>query len=90
MNFEELLARCDEADIGHLVGPHAVRLLRTLDPKLGLPSSLQRLCLQLHSPESILRNRETRERLLQSLRPEEATSLASLLDLNSHPSPNVY
>ena len=90
VDFEELLARCDEADIGHLVGPHAVRLLRTLDPKLGLPSSLQRLCLQLHSPESILRNRETRGRLLQSLRPEEAASLASLLDLNSHPSPNVY
>ncbi len=90
MNFEELLARCDATDIGLLVGEHAVRLLRTLDPKLGLPLSLQRLCLQLHSPESILRNSETRRRLLLSLRPEEAASLARLLDLNSHPSPNVY
>lgn len=90
VDFEELLARCDEADIGLLVGEHAVRLLRTLDLKLGLPSSLQRLCLKLHSPESILRNRETRGRLLLSLRPEEANSLASLLGLNSHRPSEVY
>ncbi len=89
VDFKELLARCDETDIQQLVGGHAVRLLRALDPNLGLPSSLQRLCLQLHSPESILRNKKIRQSLLQSLRQEDAASLANLIAPNS-PQPDPY
>ncbi len=90
VSIDELIARCDESDLHHLVGSHAVRLLRALDPKLGFPSKLQELCLQLHSHESLLRNSESRRRLLLSLRTEEAVSLASRLKLEFTTSKSAF
>lgn len=81
--FEELISRADDETLQHLVGIHAVRLLNALDPKLARPTNLRRTCMQLYSPETLLRNQATRIQLFSLLRPEEAISLASRLELQT-------
>lgn len=78
--FSELLTRCDDETLQQLVGQPAVRLLNILDPKLITPSNLRRICLQINSPYTLLRDREIRCQLLELLRPEEASALAELMD----------
>ena len=78
--FNELLTRCDDETLQQLVGQPAVRLLDILDHQLITPSNLRRICLQIHSPHTLLRNPETRCKLLEKLRPEESVALAELMD----------
>lgn len=78
--FNELLTRCDDETLQQLVGQPAVRLLDILDHQLITPSNLRRICLQIHSPHTLLRNPETRCKLLEKLRPEESVTLAELMN----------
>ncbi len=80
-SFEHLIARADDETLQQLVGRHAVRLLDALDPKLTSPSRLREICLQLHSPLELLRDRKTRTLLLALLPREQAQNLANLLSL---------
>lgn len=80
-SFDQLIARADDQTLQQLVGRHAVRLLDALDPKLTTPSRLREICLQLHSPLELLRDRKTRALLLALLPRERAHDLASLLGL---------
>ena len=57
--------------------------LSALDPHLATPANLRRTCLQLHSPEALLTEPESRSRLLALLRPEHALSLSEELGLGS-------
>ena len=79
--FSQLLSRADDETLQLLVGPHAVRLLAALDPHLATPANLRRTCMQLHSPEDLLGQSESRSRLLTLLRPEHALALAEELGL---------
>ena len=80
--FSELLIRCDDETLQQLVGQPAVRLLNILDPQLITLSNLRRICLQINSPYALLRNPETRCKLLEKLRPEESVALTGLMDEN--------
>lgn len=80
--FNELLTRCDDETLQELVGQPAVRLLNILDPQLITLSNLRRICLQINSPYTLLKNPETRCKLLEKLRPEESVALAELMDKN--------
>ena len=81
--FNQLLSRADDETLQYLVGPHAVRLLDALDPQLAAPAKLRQTCLQLHSPEALLTDAESRSYLLSLLRPEHAASLAGDLGLDA-------
>lgn len=81
--FNQLLSRADDETLQYLVGPHAVRLLDALDPQLAAPAKLRQTCLQLHSPEALLTDAESRSYLLSLLRPEHAASLAGDLGLGA-------
>ena len=89
ISFDELLTRCDDETLQQFVGQPAVRLLNILDPQLASPSNLRRICLQIKSPHTILRDPETRHLLLENLRPNEAFSLANLLDLDDSQSASL-
>jgi len=77
--FDTLLARADDETLQYLVGPPAVRLLNAFDPTLARPSKLREICIQLHAPESLLREPEARRRLIELLLRDEAACLARLL-----------
>ena len=81
--FSHLLSRADDETLQSLVSPHAVRLLTALDPHLATPANLRRTCMQLHSPEALLEQSESRSRLLTLLRPEHAIALAEELGLHT-------
>lgn len=81
--FKQLLSRVDDETLQQIVGPPAVRLLNALDPDLATPSNLRRICLQLHSPESLLTDPESRAQLLPLLRRQHALDLIEELDLES-------
>lgn len=83
LTFGELLARADDETLQQLVGSHTVRLLSALDPQLATPSNLRRICMKLNSPQTLLRDRATRGRLVTLLRPEHAAALATQLRLNA-------
>ena len=80
--FSELLVRCDDETLQLLVGQPSVRLLNILNHQLVTPSNLRRICLQINSPHTLLRNPETRCKLLEKLRPEESVVLTDLMDEN--------
>ena len=88
--FNTLIGRADEETLGHLVGRPAIRLLRLLDPKLARASVLRRVVTDLNEPSSLVRNQNTRSRLLLMLRPDEADHLASSLALSTDTATDAY
>ena len=82
-SFNELLARCDEETLQQIVGQPAVRLLNILDNQLATPSNLRRICLQLNSPHTLLRDPTTRRQLFERLRPEQASALVETMGLEA-------
>ena len=82
-SFTDLLSRADDETLQQIVGSPAVGLLSALDHRLATPSRLRRTCLQLNSPEALLRDLSVRSRLLLLLRPAHAMALASQLGLDT-------
>ena len=80
-NFSSLMTRVDETALEAFVGKPAVRLLNLLDPSLARPSRLREICLSLHTPETLLRNREHRQHLINALAREDAVKLAAILEV---------
>lgn len=88
--FNTLIGRADEETLGHLVGKPAIRLLRLLDPKLARASVLRRVVTDLNEPSTLVRNQNTRSRLLLMLRPDEADRLVSSLALSTDTTNDAY
>lgn len=84
MNFKNLLSRADDETLQKLLGSATVCLLKLLDPSLATPTRLREILLSLHSPENLLLTKESRDILLELLRPEEAKILALVLQGSNH------
>lgn len=79
MRFDDLLSRADDETLQTLLGSAAVRLLKLLDPSLATPTRLREILLSLHTPESLLLSKDSRDILFELLRPKEAEILALIL-----------
>ncbi len=79
MNFKTLLAKADRDTLQELLGSGTVLLLQLLDPSLTTSDRLREILLNLHSPESLLLSKESRDRLFEFLSPKEAEILAIIL-----------
>ena len=79
MNLNDLLSRVDRNTLQELLGSDTIRLLQLLDPSLTTSDRLREILLNLHSPESLLLSKESRDRLFKFLSPKEAEILATIL-----------
>ena len=79
MRLTNLLSRADRNTLQELLGSGTVRLLQLLDSTLTTSDHLREILLNLHSPESLLLSKESRDRLFKFLSPKEAEILATIL-----------
>jgi DNA repair protein RadD len=86
MNFTDLISRADDESLQTLLGPKIMGLLMALDT--NNPTQLKRVLLNLRHPTSLLSDPDTRNLLIDLLRPNEATFLAQLLGVRTDP--DVY
>ena len=75
--YDNLFARLDEEDLVELLGRSAIRLVRTLDQDAISAQGLSQLASKMYPPSVMLRNKEKRDILLESLSSEDAETLAS-------------
>jgi len=80
MNLQTFLSRADEKVLQDLIGPDSLRLLDALDPE-GFTLARQRSLL-LEDSHKLLSDAFSRALLLDLLRPEEAKTLCTILDLD--------
>jgi superfamily II DNA or RNA helicase len=80
LNINDLLSRADDETLQTLLGSAAVRLIKLLDPSLATPTNLREIFLTLHSPDSLLLSKDSRDILLELLRSKEAEILALILE----------
>jgi DNA repair protein RadD len=81
LKFEDLLSRADDETLQVLLGSAVVRLLKSFDPSLTTPTRLRQILMGLHTPESLLLSKDSRNLLLELLRPEQAKILAIILEV---------
>jgi superfamily II DNA or RNA helicase len=79
LRFYDLLSRAKREILKELLGSATVRLLQLLDPSLTTLDRLREILLNLHSPESLLLSKKSRDRLFKFLSPQEAEILAIIL-----------
>jgi DNA repair protein RadD len=79
LRFDSLLSKADRETLQKLLGSATVRLLQLLDSSLTTSNRLREILLNLHSPESLLLSKESRDRLFKFLSPKEAEILALIL-----------
>ena len=84
MKIESILLRLDEDELSKLISKPAFDILATLNRDLLQPDRLRRMILKMVPPDAMLRQRTTRNLLLEALRPEEAKILASSLALQGN------
>lgn len=82
MKFDDVLARADDEILQSLLGSAGMRIITVLDPRLAIPSKLKDIVVGLYSREGLLRLRESRNLIIDILRPSEARVLAQQLQLN--------
>ncbi len=82
LSFQDLLSRADDETLQDLVGPRAVAVLSALDERSTSPPELRRICLELHSPLELLRDKSSRSALLQFLPLRHAQELAQILSVD--------
>ncbi len=80
LNLNNLLSRADDETLQTLLGSAAIRLIKLLDPSLVTPNKLREILLHLHTPESLILAKASRDVLINLLRPKEAERLATVLD----------
>ncbi len=80
MHFNNLLLRSDEITLQILLGSATVRLIKLLDPSLATPTKLRDILLHLHTPESLISSKASRDILIDLLHSREAEILATVLD----------
>lgn len=87
IKFDHLLSRADDELLQKLLGEKVVRLLGILDPNLLSPSKLREILVNLKTNEGLLLDKNTRNALVDLLRPEEAKALAKLLGAKANDDP---
>ena len=81
ISFQNLLSRADDVVLQELVGLDVVRLLRSIDPALTIPSSLRNLLSDFKDPVDLIRDSDTRGILLELLPVTVAEQLRETLNL---------
>jgi len=84
MNFDSLLYRADDQTLQTLIGSPAIRLLQLLDSGIATPSRLRDLLIELRTREGLLLDKNSRNLLIDLLRPQEAKILATVLGLTTN------
>lgn len=84
MNFDDLLSRADDETLQTLLGSAAIRLIKLLDSSLATPTRLREVLSGLHTRESLLLSKDSRDLLFELLRPKEAKILALILSAPDH------
>lgn len=79
MRFDNLISRADESVLQGLIGQGPLRLMSLLDSHFSSPTQQRELLLALRKPQDLLLDPGSRARLLELLRPHEATSLSAAL-----------
>jgi superfamily II DNA or RNA helicase len=85
MTFSDLLVRVDTDVLQQILGGGVVGLLQALNPELARPPALRRTLAELNTPSGLLLDRDTRQLLLELLKPDEAGSLCEHLGIKPHP-----
>ena len=88
MRIIDLLSRTDDQNLQELLGKSSLRLLQVLDSKLATHASLERLILDLWTPEGLLLIKEKRSLLLDALPKPEIIILAGILGVDN--SGNIF
>jgi superfamily II DNA or RNA helicase len=83
IEFDKFFSRVDDHDIQELLGASAIRLLTAIQPSASSPRKLRELLLSARTPVDLLLARESRNILIDLLRPAEATDLATVVGLSS-------
>jgi len=83
IQIEQLLSRADDEILSMLVGPTAMKLLMTLDPRIATPANLRQIIIGLHTQEGLLLSKEYRSLMMDLLKPDEAKILSSILGIKS-------
>lgn len=78
----DLLKRADDQTLSDLIGPTAMRLMMSLDPKLATPTHLRQMVIDLHGEASLILDPRTRALLTDLLKPDQALALANELGLS--------
>jgi len=87
MRFDDLLSRADFETLQYLVGRPALQLVTLLDVSLATPSKLRELVIGLRSRPGLLLSPDARARLIELLRPTEASALAQVLRVPTNGDP---
>lgn len=83
MQFSDFISRADDQTLQNLIGVAVIRLLRLLDPNMATPSHLRELLVRIHTPEELVLDKQSRNQLIDLLRPQEAKILATILGYTS-------
>lgn len=83
VRLPDLLSRTDDQALQELLGKSSLRLLQALDPSLATPSSLQKLIVDLYTPEGLLLLPDKRSILFDALPEADIKRLAIILGLNN-------
>jgi len=78
----DLLKRADDQTLSILIGPMAMQLMMSLDPKLATPSHLRQMVIDLHGEANLILDPHTRPLLTDLLKPDQALALAHVLGLS--------
>ena len=79
--FPTLLKEATDPLLRRLVGPATVDILEALDPRLAQGDRLKQIAVELLDPSEILRNADTRNRILALLSPNKVRELTARLGL---------
>lgn len=90
MDFDDFVSRADEQTLQTLIGSSVLQLLRLLDPSMVTPSRLRALLISLRTREGLLLAKDSRNLLVDLLRPQEAKLLATVLDQSTNNDNDCY
>lgn len=79
MEFDNFICRIDDETLQTLIGSPTIRLLQLLDSDIATPSRLRNLLIELRTREGLLLEKNSRNLLIDLLRPQEAKILATVL-----------
>jgi len=87
LKFEAVLSRTGPDALSDIFGRQLIDLISTLHQDSVNQASLRALLLEVFSAESILKDKERRKLILEMLKTQEASELATLLGLRDYADP---
>lgn len=79
ISFELLLSRAETPLLDELLPPSAGEIIRQINPEFTYASKLSKLVVDLISPQGLLLKKESRDLLVDLLRPEEAKNISLIM-----------